>query len=390
MPTTKIDNTAALTASCPHGKAKETYFDTALTGFVIEVRPNGSKTFALRYRDAHGRQRQYKIGRYPDITADRARREAAKIKARSMVGENPAEQRHAIRRIPTVSELSEQYLDYVRSYKRSADIDERYLRLHLLPKFGRLHLDQLNQTEIMDWLSSKVADGYAQATVNRWQVILGHMMNMAAKWGLPGAERNPLEGVRQKDPNNRVERFLSPEETRRLKAAVEASPNTNLRFVVALLLLTGCRKRELLDAKWDEFDLSRRSWRIPMSKTGKARHVPLSDDAMGVLHALPRHEGCPYLIPNPDTMKPYTSVFHAWDNARRRAGLPELRMHDLRHSAASNMANSGQSLYVIGSILGHAQAKTTERYAHLSNDTLQRAVNAASQFSGTNWALNPA
>ncbi|MET3760105.1 integrase [Sphingomonas sp. UYEF23] len=288
--------------------------------------------------------------------------------------------------MPTVAELAKRYLDYARTYKRSHDIDERYLRLHLLPRFGKLHLDQLDQTEIMEWLASKVAEGYAQATVNRWQVILSHMMRMAKKWGLPGSERNPLEGVKQRECNNAKERFLSPAETKRLQAAVENSSNTQLKHIVALLLLTGCRKRELLDARWEQVDLARKVWRIPTSKSGKARHVPLSDDAINVFASLRHFKDCPWVLPNPATLEPYTSVFNAWDTARREAHLPDIRMHDLRHSAASNMVNAGQSLYVVGKVLGHAQAKTTERYAHLSNETLLNAVNAASLVTGTTWA----
>lgn len=231
-------------------------------------------------------------------------------------------------------------------------------------------------------------NGYAQATVNRWQVILCHMYKMAKKWGIPGSERNPLEGVQQKPCNNEIERFLTPEETRRLQAAVEASANTQLKYIVALLLLTGCRKRELLDAKWEEFQLDRKMWRIPMqrAKTSKTRHVPLSTAAMEILAQLPRWEGCPYVVPNPKTLKPFWSVYHCWDKARKAAGLPDVRMHDLRHSAASNLVNSGQSLYVVGSILGHAQTKTTQRYAHLDNSTLLSAANAAADHMDTDWS----
>lgn len=237
----------------------------------------------------------------------------------------------------------------------------------------------------MEWLSEQVRGGYAQATVNRWQVILCHMLRMANVWKLPGSEVNPLEGVKQKDPNNKVERFLSAAETQRLQVAVENSPNPLLGKIVALLLLTGCRKRELLDARWEDFRLDQRLWRIPTSKMGKPRHVPLSDDAVAVLKSLPRYDDCPFVLPNPKTMKPFRNFFNSWNSARKEAGLPELRIHDLRHSMASNMANSGQSLYVIGQILGHTQPRTTTRYAHLSNETLHKAANAASVASGTTW-----
>jgi integrase len=132
-----------------------------------------------------------------------------------------------------------------------------------------------------------------------------------------------------------------------------------LKYIVPLLLLLGCRKRELLDAKWEEFDLDRRIWRIPMSKSGKSRHVPLSKAALEIIHKLPRFEGCSYLLPNPDTLKPYSQIHKAWNNARITAGLPDVRMHDLRHSMASNMVNSGRSIYEVSQVLGHSQLKTT-------------------------------
>lgn len=389
MAKTEFDALFCLTAQCPDGKEKVDYYHTSVTGFIFTVQCTGTKTFSVKYRDTHGRQRQYKIGNYPDISFDKAKREAIKVRSRTVVGENPAEERYLTRRIPTIAELAELYLDYVRTYKRSHAIDARYLKHHVLPKYGKLHLDQLEQTEVMDWLDGKVrVDGYAQATVNRWQVILCHMYKMAKKWGLPGSDRNPLEGVPQKPCNNEIERFLTPEETRRLQAAVEASANTQLKYIVALLLLTGCRKRELLDAKWDEFQLDRQMWRIPMhrAKTSKTRHVPLSKSAMEILEQLPRWEGCDYVVPNPSTLQPFWSVYHCWDKARKAAGLPDVRMHDLRHSCASNLVNSGQSLYVVGTILGHAQAKTTARYAHLSNQTLLAAANAAADHMGADWS----
>lgn len=363
----------------------ETFFDEVVTGFVLNARPRGGATYALRYKNQYNRQREYKIANAADITFAEAKKEAVRVKGLVALGIDPQEKREDNRRIPTVNELSERYLEFVRSNKKSYDIDERYLRLHLLPKFGRLHLDQLRQEDVVDWLNRKVKEGYSQATVNRWQVIFGYMLRLAKQWGVPGAEKNPLEGVRQKDPNNRVERFLKPEETKRLQKAVQESENQMLQYIVALLLLTGCRKRELLDGRWADVDLDGKVWRIPTSKTGKPRHVPLSDDAIAVFRQVPRFDACPYIVPNPKTLEPFTAFFNSWDTARRRAGLPDLRVHDLRHSAASNLVNSGQSLYIVAKVLGHTQTRTTERYAHLDRGVLLDAVNAASKATGTTW-----
>ncbi len=386
MPKIRLTAAAIPLLYCPPHKAKETYFDEAIVGFVVEVRPNGGGTYSLRYRDDYNRQRQYKIANVADVSFAEAKKEAIRVKARVSVGKNPVEERKINRQIPTLNELAKRYLEYAKTAKKSHAIDERYLRIHLLPKFGHLHIDQLKQDDIVTWLNANVKSGYAQATVNRWQVILSHMMRVAKRWGVPGAEINPLEGIRQKDPNNRIERYLSPAETARLKEAVDNSENPMLKYIVALLLLTGCRKRELLDAKWDEVNLDQKTWRIPTSKTGKSRHVPLSDDAVAVLEAIPRFGTSPFIVPNPRTLKPFDSVFKSWDTARRAAGVPELRLHDLRHSAASNLVNSGQSLYVVAKVLGHSQMRSAERYAHLNADVLLEAVNAASSLTGTTWA----
>lgn len=212
------------------------------------------------------------------------------------------------------------------------------------------------------------------------------MYNLAKKWKIPGAEANPTHGVALYEANNARERFLTIEETQRLHVALAASENVQLKHIVALLLLMGNRKRELLDAKWTDFDLERRSWRIPLAKSGKARHVPLSAAALDVLGQLPRFEGCPYVVPNPKTLKPYVSIFCSWNTARKQAGLPEVRMHDLRHSMASNMVNSGRSIYEVAKVLGHTQLKTSRRYSHLSQEILLAAVDAAANATGTDWS----
>ncbi|MBV5336880.1 MAG: site-specific integrase, partial [Deltaproteobacteria bacterium] len=129
--------------------------------------------------------------------------------------------------------------------------------------------------------------------------------------------------------------------TERLRDAVDRSENTQLKFIVPLLLLLGCRKRELLDAKWEHFDLERSSWRIPLSKSGKSRYVPLSSGAIEMLNRLRRWSNCPYVVPNPHTFRPFTGIHVSWNTARKKAGLDDVRMHDLRHTYASNMVNAG-------------------------------------------------
>ena len=138
----------------------------------------------------------------------------------------------------------------------------------------------------------------------------------------------------------------------------------------------------MLDAKWEDFDFARRIWRIPMSKSGKARHVPLSDGALNILNTMPRDMKCEWTFPNPNTKKPFVSIFCAWDTARQSVGLGDVRVHDLRHSHASFLVNAGRTLYEVQHILGHTQVKTTQRYAHLSHDTLLDATNSVNTVLG--------
>lgn len=386
MPVVTMDATFVLTATCPPDKRKVDYYSDKLSGFILEVRSNGGKSFHLRYKDKYGRLRQIRIGPYPDISYEKAKREALKLRSRVVVGDNPLEEKQVKRQVPTVAELSVRYLAYVRTYKRSHSNDERALRLHILPRFGKMRLDELQSEEIVSWLGSKVDQGLTPASVNFLHVVLSYMFRLAKQWKVAGAATNPLEDVPHFKTDNARERYLSAAETTRVKAAIEASPNRQLRFIIPLLLLTGARKRELLDARWEHFDLEQRRWRVPHSKSGKARHVPLSQSALDVLAQLPRWDDCPYLVPNPRTKKPYKDIFYVWNKARIEAGLPDVRVHDLRHTAASNMVSNGQSLYVVGQVLGHARVTSTQRYAHLSQESLLVAVDIGAAATGIDWA----
>ena len=387
MPHATLDALFVRTAVCPEGKSKVDYYDTAITGFILEVRASGGKTFHLRYRDAHGKQRQHKIGDTKSVSFDKARQAATKLRSEVVLGGSPSDERKAKRLIPTIAEFAaERYMPFAKGYKKSWTLDDSYLRNHILPQFGHRHLDQITLLEVITFHQAKRDAGFALATCNRSVIILRYMYNLAKKWKIPGAESNPTHGLQLFAVNNARERYLSVDETLRLKQAVQNSENQQLQFIVPLLLMTGARKRELLDARWEHFDLDRRNWRIPTSKSGKPRHVPLSLVVMEILTQLPRWEGCPYVVPNPQSRLPYKSIYCSWNTARKEAGLPEVRMHDLRHSMASNMVNSGRSIYEVSNVLGHTQLKTTQRYSHLSQETLIAAVDAAANATGTSWA----
>lgn len=384
----RLDSTTVLTATCPPERAKLDIYDTAITGFILEVRPNGSKTFAVRYRDEYGKQRQYKIGNASDISADKARKEAIKVRSRVTVGENPAADKKIKRSVPLYAELADRYIAHVRTYQRDPKSAERALRNHILPKWHKQRLSDIKQADIAAWLAEK-GETLAPATVERMRVVFQHTFKMAKVWGLAGADVNPLMGIPRPALNNAVDRRLTAEEAQRLRQAVEKSRNKQLKFIVGMLILTGARVSELLHAQWKDVDIDGRSWRIPISKTGRARHVPLSQAAIDLLGQIPRFSGCPYVVPNPNTMRPFVGLYRTWDVARKQAGIPDVRIHDLRHAAASFMINNGIDLFTVGKVLGHTSYKTTQRYSHLSNNVLLAAVDAGAASLGISWADNP-
>ncbi len=380
MPKQKLTAPFCAEATCVAGKRRTDYYDTSITGFVLECRDSGGKSYYLRYHDAAGRQRQTKIGGYNDITFDQAKRKAKQLRSQVTLGGDPAEDKAVRKAIPLYAELAEQHIAHARTYQKRPENTERIIRLHL-SRWNKLRLDEITPQLIAVWLAEKRQSGLAPATVEKMRVMLNRSFELAAKWGIPGAETNPVRAVPRPKFDNKKERFLTAQEAARLIAACRESSNTLLAEIVQLLLYTGARKQELLRARWEHVDLDRRTWFIPDSKTGAARYVPLSLPAMDILDTLPRH--CEWVLPNPLTLQPYADLKKPWQTARTKAGLPDLRIHDLRHSAASFMINAGTDLYAVGKVLGHADYQSTMRYSHLANDTLLKAVEAgAAQMEG--------
>lgn len=379
MPVQKLDAQASLLAQCKPGKKKTDYYDEAIKGFVLECRSGGGKTFYLRYQDAHGRQKQHRIAGYGDASFDKIRKEAQRLRSEIVLGGDPAAKKAEKKAIPTYAELAIKHLDFVKGTARSYDTIEGYMRRHIRPKWDQVLLSDITQPDVARWLADKGRENLAPATVEKIRIIFNRSFELALRWNMSGVTRNPVKGIPRKPINNARDRSLTAVEAQRLLAACEASANPQLKVIVPLLLYTGARLSELLHAEWKNVDLDRRQWLIPMSKTGKPRRVPLSQAALDVLKAAPRYDKCPYVVPNPETRKPFVSIKHAWDTAREAAGLKGLRLHDLRHAAASAMVTAGVDLFAVGRVLGHADHKSTMRYAHLHQDTLLAAVEAGAK-----------
>lgn len=383
MPVIALSANMIRTTTCPANKGKIDLFDANCKGLLLEVRASGGKTWYLRYTNSRGKQHQLRIAHASDMSLDQARRKADELRGQIALGIDPAAEKVTLRAVPTFANfMAERYMPFVKGYKRSWMSDDSYLRNHLLPALGKKHLDEISKHDVIAFHHGMRAKGYALGTCNRCLILLRYAMNLAVRWEIPGVTANPTKDVALFEDPNKKERYLSQEEAQRLYEAVHQSENPMLQFIVPMLILTGARKREVLDSKWEDFDLVRRQWRIPVTKTGRPRHVPLSDGVLQLLAAVPHDNDCAWVFPNPKTHRPYVSFFCSWDTARTRAGLADVRIHDLRHSFASFLVNAGRSLYEVQKILGHTQVKTTQRYAHLSQDTLIDAANAAMNAMG--------
>jgi integrase len=381
-----LTQSTVMSAVCPPDKRKIDLWDIHLPGFIAEIRATGGITYHQRYIDDHGRQRSVRIGSAADITCDQARKMAQRIRSEAVLGANPAARKAEKKAVLTYAELAAKHLDYSNSVLKRPGSTEGVLRVHLIPAFGKKRIDDISQQDVVDFLAAKLKIGLKPATVERMRVTLGRSYNLAKRWGLPGSDRSPVTGVPRPRGITSRQRFLTADEATRLRKAVEESANPMLAPFVSLLLYTGCRFSELTHAKWEHVDLDRQTWLIPTSKNNTSRHVPLSAAAVEVIQALPKYDKSPYLFTNPKTMTRYVSLKKSWQTARKAAKLPDLRLHDCRHSAASFWLNSGIDLYTVGNILGHKDYRSTTIYAHVYSDTMLAAVEAGAEKLKGSWA----
>jgi len=380
MPVLPSSSRAISTLVCPASKGKDRFHDPRCKGLLLEVRRSGGKTWYVTYTTQRGQRREHRLGDFRDLTLTEARQLAEQHRHAVAMGRDPVEEKAVLRQVPTLESFVEStFLPYIKITKSSWKQDLSLLRRHILPALGTKPLDAITRTDVLALVQKRIGDGAAAGSVNRVVILLRYMFNQAIRWETAGVKANPTKDIPLLKLNNQRQRFLSSEEAARLLEAVRQSNNPVLGSIVAMLLLTGARKREVMDARWDCVDWNRRIWRIPISKSGRARYVPLSDGALLLLRQRQFEvaEGCPWIFANPESGEPFKCITNAWVTARLRAGMPELRIHDLRHSFASFLINNGRSLYEVQKILGHSSAKMTERYAHLAHDTLLAASNAA-------------
>ncbi len=280
--------------------------------------------------------------------------------------------------VPTLDAfVSRVYLPYARSHKRSWNIDERIARQYLSPVFGRRALADIARADVERWLLELPARGLAPSTCNRILAVFKSVCSLAAVHGLLPAGQSPCAGVSSLKVRARRERYLSHEEARRLMKTLERSDRQEA-IVLRLLLLTGARKNEILRLRWENIRLDLRLLTVPLSKSGRPRHIPLSEKAAAIIRSIPRTAGNPWLFPGQVPGKPLSDIYLFWNDLRRSLGLGDVRIHDLRHTFASFLVNAGHSLYEVQTILGHSDPRTTMRYAHFGQASLKMTTETVS------------
>lgn len=364
------------------------YWDTSMPGFGIRVKPPATLSYVIQYRTA-GQSRRMTLGKHGRITLEKARKEAKKYLGQVTVGQDPARERAEQRAAPTMKELAADYLErHAVPKKRPASVrdDRSMLDRFILPKLGSRKVNAITRREIEGVTNSLAATPY---TANRVRALLSKMFSLAVGWAW--RPDNPVANVAP-FPETARERWLREDEIDRLFAVLDAHSNQSYGNAIRLLLFTGARRSEVLKAEWSQFDLENGLWTKPAHTTKQRRlhHVPLSSEALSLLRSMRAvADGDQrYLFPgrpapraaddkqSQGQERPLQEIRRFWHEVRREAGLEDVRLHDLRHTFASHIVSAGVSLPMVGQLLGHTQAATTQRYAHLAVEPLRAASDA--------------
>lgn len=400
MPATRLTK-RTIDGLKPRARPVITY-DSDLAGFGVRVMPSGFKSWIVEYRPGDGgrsvAKKRMTLGAVTVLTAEQARQKARDLLATARLGADPAGERAQNREAPTLREFVGRYIDEEAKQKLQPSSVYNYelcLRKHAIPAIGSLKLHAVTKADIARFHSKL---GKTRPTMaNRVVKAVSSLYRYAAIAGEVDEGFNPTRGIRFFNEESR-ERYLTTEELQRLGATLRLAETEGLPWnvdeakpkakhlarpenrlvvlspyavaAVRLLLFTGCRVSEILNMKWEDIDFERGLLVLPKSKTGK-RYVVLNSEAISVLNALERVGG--YIVAGDDPEKPRKDLKKPWARITKHAELNGLRLHDLRHSFASVGAGGGLGLPIVGKLLGHTQAQTTARYAHLDNDPLKQA-----------------
>jgi integrase len=355
---------------------------TGNTRIVYDSGPNRQRGFGLRigqtrkswifgYTTAGGRERRMTIGEFPSWSTADARKQAGAMRRLVDTGGDPLGERQAERKSPTFGTLLDDYLDDARTRKRSWRSDRGIVEQYLRPRWEYRKAGSITRVELRE-LHREISKAGKRTRANRVLAIASAIFGFAIDQEM--IEDNPTRGIKR-NPEVKRTRYLTPDELARLRGVLRAWPDQVAATAIRLLLLTGCRRGELLGARWGEFDLAAGLWIKPASrtKTKREHRLPLSPVAVAELQRLTRSNSSDFLFPNTANNRHWQQI-RDWPAIRAAAGLDDVRLHDQRHTAASMLVSAGNSLPIIGGLLGHSQPSTTARYAHLYDAPIRQAA----------------
>ncbi len=359
-------------SAVPDPSKRIVLWDTEITGLCVRIYPSGKKTYFLQYRNKDRETHKVKIGVHGTITTELAREQAVKLSLNISIGEDPSIKVVSENKDHSMQDLAEQYLSLhaLKKAPKGYKEDSAILNKLILKKYSHRQVKSISTFDLQK-LHSELQETPYRA--NRVRSLLCKMFNLAIQWGW--RSDNPVMNVERYQEYKR-HRWLDAEEAQRLFSALATYYNQSVANAIRLLLLTGSRRNEALHAMWEQFDLEKGVWTKPAHTTKQRRmeHLPLSSQVIEMLKDMKTEADSPFLFPGKIPGKPLQEIKQAWNTIRKRAGLPDVRIHDLRHTYASHLVSSGLSLSIVGKLLGHTQAATTQRYAHLADEPLREAT----------------
>ena len=354
-----------------NGSAKHIIWDGEVKGFGVRIYPTGKKSFVLDYRD-NNRKNLMVIGSCSVLKIDAARDKAKAFLVGLSNGVNPLQERQKARQGKLVKDLCKAYIDRHAINKKSGKDDITRIKRFIIPAWGNLLVTNIKRADIAALHTKLGKHGYYQA--NRVYSLLSKMFNLARIWGfVPEEHTNPCFGI-EKFKEEKRDRFVSHEEFPRLVEAINAELNQSVVSAIWLYLLTGVRKDELLTLKWADIDIGRKELKLTDTKNGKHHYLPLSIAAIDVLNQIQRIDGNPYVITGKNEGCHLINIDKPWQRIRKEAGLEDVRLHDLRRTVGSWLAQSGNSLHLIGKVLNHSNQSTTAIYARFGQDSARDAL----------------
>ncbi len=349
-------------------KATVLYWDDLVAGFGLRVAPGGTKAFVVQFRQGHQTKRKT-LGTVDVLALDRARKAAKDLLAAVRLGGALPSSRPN----PPFWEVLDGFLGFVRAKRapRTAEDYAQRIEARIRPQFGSKRIRNITRSEIERWHQGKAN---TPRSANYLLAILVATFSYAVRVKIIDDAEHPARGILKFEENER-KRYLTLEEIAAFGRALkdlekEMAVSPWAAAALRLLVLTGARSGEVLSLRWQHVDLARAELNLPMSKTG-AKRVTLSAAAVQVLRAVPRIQGIDWVIPGRRHGERMTSLQRPFGYITKRAGIKEIRIHDLRHSAASIATSAGVGLPVVGALLGQSQAYTTARYSHI-HDAAER------------------